>query len=193
MQWLWDHYSDSIWQSILIIQVVPDHWFHHVCPAEVPRHAWFHVTGVRTQACRSLTLPTTCFLDFKSAPYNIIVLDKAYPYNQTYMSFYLVGHRETKIHLNCTMPTSKDYCSVEYSVNGFSFTCRHLGLLPLMSLIPSGTTVEGVIFISAPHNMRAFWKTKGKKYNMCVIKYGAQSEGNMRPGLYLEFVIVLEN
>ena len=73
------------------------------------------------------TLPYHCLLDFKSVPSDKIISQKAYPYNQKEMSFYLIGHREAEILLDNTMPTNRDYCSIECNVNGFSFTRRNLG------------------------------------------------------------------
>lgn len=119
------------------------------------------------------------------------MFDKAYPCNQKYMSFYLVGHRETKIHVHWTLPASEDHCPIDESVNGFSFTCRHLEL----SLLNVSNTNRATIKGCHPHTVallpairgpskRARGKKHLEKHYRYDMKYGAERESNPRSGLH---------
>lgn len=107
------------------------------------------------------------------------------------MSFYLVGHRETKIHVHWTLPASEDHCPIDESVNGFSFTCRHLEL----SLLNVSNTNRATIKGRHPHTVtllpaiqgpskRARGKKHLEKHYRYDMKYGAERESNPRSGLH---------
>lgn len=107
------------------------------------------------------------------------------------MSFYVVGHRETKIHVHWTLPASEDHCPIDESGGGFSFTCRHLELSLLNVSNTNRATTKGC----HPHTIallpairgpskRARGKKHLEKHDRYDMKYGAERESNPRSGLY---------